>query len=209
MAGRLACIGLFLAASACSHAAPPPLLGGTVRERLQVSLPHPEQENRDRRGRVVTRARELVNGAPFTAGELSFSSDPVGFARASFWAADIDLFDADIASDPEAHGVEILFRSAAARDGLHKHTPRPGDLVFLDADGRGSALYPTAVAVVEEALEDGTLLVLGVFADGPARITMNLRAPDRVRRDDGVVVNDLVGSGVAVAQLFRSFADPF
>lgn len=186
-------------------------MDGTIREHLRVSLPHREQELRDRRARVVARARELVNGAPFTSGDLTFAADPVGFARAAFWAAEIDLFDPSIASDPEAHGVEILFRSAAAHDDLHKHTPRPGDLAFLDADRHGSALYPSHVAIVEEALEDGTLLLLGVFAAGPARVTMNLRAPEQTAGADGVVVNDLVGKDtpVAMAELFRTFADPF
>lgn len=211
MAGRLACLGVVAAACACSHAAPPPLMGGTVSERLRVSLPDPDVEIRDQRARVVARARELVNGAPFTAGELSFEPDPVGFARAAFWAAEIDLFDPAIASDPEAHGVEILFRSAASHDTLHKRTPRPGDLAFLDADPHASALYPSHVAVVEEVLDNGTLLLLGVFASGPARATMNLRAPEQTTDTGGTVVNDLVGGEkpVALAQLFRSFADPF
>ena len=190
----------------CAERAPPPLLGGAVREQVPMSLPSPQHELEVRRARVVARARQLVNGAPFASGELTFGSDPVGFVRAAFWAARIDLFDPAVAGDTGAGGVEILFRSAAAGDGLHKQTPRSGDLVFFDAARSG--LYPSHVALVEETLEGGTVLLLGYFDSGPARAAMNLRTPELATDTSGVVVNDVVG-GRPLAQLFRCFADPF
>jgi hypothetical protein len=202
---------LWVSLCCCGHPPAPPLLDQIIREAPQTRLAHPEEERRGRRQRVVARARELVAGATFAAGGLEFPPDPVGFARAAYWAAEIDLFDASVAADPEAHGVEILFRSAAARHHLHKHTPRPGDLTFFDPSPRGKALYPAQVAVVEEVLDDGSLLLLGVFSGGPARVTMNLRTPNTTKRPSGVVVNDLAGDKepVPLARLFRSFADPF
>ena len=163
-----------------------------------------------RRPRVLSHARAMLTGAPVIADGVSFPGDQVGFVRAAFWAVGIDLFDRDIAADATADSLQILYRTAAARQWLHAESPRPGDLVFFDPNDRGNALYPAQVAIVETIATDGTFTALGSFRNGPDRITLNLRTPDIQTASDGRRLNDLLAgdSTLTAAQLFRSFANP-
>ena len=157
---------------------------------------------------VVKQARRYLAGAPLTAKGFSFEPDPIGFVRAAFWAAGIDLYDAQVAEDAKADGMAILFRSTSVRSELHRQLPRPGDLVFLDGRPRQTDLYPSGVAVVERVDGSGTVVAIGSFAKGPTRIALNLREPEA-----GGGRNDLLARDNAPALpagvLFRSFADPF
>ncbi|MEE8409457.1 MAG: hypothetical protein V3T05_07625 [Myxococcota bacterium] len=212
-----AAVTTLLLAAACSHhPAPPPLLSAPIAPNVlgaHASRPHPGRLEASSRAAVVARARALLNGLdhgePSTGG-ITFGADPVGCVQAAYWAAELDLVDPKIAADETAHGMEILFRSAAVRRWLHKQTPKPGDLVFFDRDRRESALYPSQAAVVDAVRDDGTVSAVGCFADGPARVALNLREPSRAKADDRRINDVLSGaeSGTA-AQLFRAFADPF
>jgi hypothetical protein len=197
--------------AACGHPAPPPLLSLAVQPASRLHGERPRPSETRLRETVVARARALHAGADLTTDGLEFPADPVGFVRAAFWQARIDLFDPRVAQDPKAGGVEILYRSAAIGSRLHRQSPRPGDLVFWDSDPRGVALIPTQVGVVETVAPNGTITALGHFAAGPARVHMNLR------RDEESPAPAAAGSAdthagnrpVPLARLFRSFADPY
>jgi hypothetical protein len=205
-----------LSLAGCSSVSPPPLHFTSRVVRPTPLLRHlaPEtlrRANITARQTAVAKARAFVQGAPVAARGYSFSSDPVGFVRAAYWQAGVELFDSRVAAGQGAGGMEILFRSAARHGRLHRQTPRVGDLVFFDADTRGSDLYPVQVGLVEQVSADGTITVLGAFRDGPARIRMNLRRPRRRATDDGTPVNDLLRGRQKspAAEMFRSFARPF
>ncbi len=178
-----------LSLAACAH---PSRALPTAREPDQVSA---------RRARVVAAARELLHRTPPVARDIQFGSDPVGFVRAAYWAAGVELFDEDLAIAPHLHDMEVLYRTASERRWLHRETPRPGDLIFLDRDTRGTALFPAQVAVVEAIPRDGTFTALGWFAAGPARIRVNLRSG----------VSDILRGEAPhpAAALFRAFASPY
>jgi len=152
----------------------------------------------------------MLKGGATVARGLTFSADPVGFVRAAYWHVGIDLIATELASDPTATGMALLYRSASARNWLHTESPNPGDLVFFDAD-EAAGETPSQAAIVEHIANDGTLWMIGYFAKGPARIAMNLREPGTITRQTGERVNDLLADADAVpaAQLFRAFADPF
>lgn len=208
----LAVAALFSIAAACSlHPAPPPLLSAPIAPDVRISRPNPIRIEASRRAVVVARARSLLSGGAPSTGGVTFGADPVGCVRAAYWAAKLDLVDPEIAADQNAHGMEILFRSAAIRRWLHKETPRPGDLVFFDKDQREKALYPTQAAIVDAVGNDGTVTAVGCFGGGPARIALNLREPSAEigsngRRVNAVLAGDETGTA---AELFRTFADPF
>jgi hypothetical protein len=151
--------------------------------------------------RVLDRARQLLDKKRIESEGLTFDRDSVGFVRAAYWAAGVDLFAAEVAADANAHGVAILFRTAALRRQLHRQAPEPGDLLFLDCDPQSTALYPSQVAIVEEQRPDGTVTAIGYFEGGARRVRLNLRRPQDPAR------NDMAGK-VPVARLFRSFARP-
>ncbi|MBI5507573.1 MAG: CHAP domain-containing protein [Deltaproteobacteria bacterium] len=193
----------------CAPVTAPPLFNRDVRDDV-VKTP-PPVVSALRRDDTVDYARQRLAGAPLVARGVEFSGDAVGFVRAAFWQAGIDLVDAGVAADPSADSMSILYRSVAKRGWLHNQTPRKGDLIFFDADDRGAALAPAQVAIVEGIADDGTLTVVGAFAAGPARIHVNLRQPETTTTADGAKLNDLLNGGrpVAAGALFRAFADPF
>lgn len=218
------CLGAAWCAGGCVKQAAPPLLMHVVPSRVaarfgagppsafSAALNATDTASRDQRQRVVTQARALLQGkGDYRVGGATFEADPVGFVRAAYWAAHIELFDAATAGQAQHGGMEILYLSAAAQGTLHHGQPRPGDLLFLDADTHGTQLYPSSVAVVESVSRDGTVNAVGAFADGPTRIALNLRTPELEQTDSAQRANTLLEGrerGTA-ARLFRAFADPF
>lgn len=200
-----------LTALGCASPGPVPLMSAAVRPRPLQRTMIVEPSSGAARQTIVEQARQLLSGGPPVVRGLTFESDPVGFVRAAYWAAELDLFAPGPAANPSAHGMEILFRSAAERECLHYTVPSPGDLVFLDATGRRTELYPAQVAIVERVDADGTITALGAFKDGPRRVTMNLRRPDVTLDAAGARLNDLLDGkeSATVARVFRAFADPF
>jgi hypothetical protein len=160
---------------------------------------------------VVHTAQSFVRGAALEVSGYKFSRDPVGFVRAAFWSAGVDLFDARVASDQRLDGIGIIYQSAAARGRLHKQTPQPGDLLFLDGQGHGRDMQPAHLCVIESIDAFGTITALGYFQDGPARIKLNMRYPKQ-GATGGQAVNDLLkraNSTALAATLFRDFANPY
>ena len=199
------------ALAACGRTATPPLLGRTIRPEVAERHATGTPAHDPRRAEVVRCAQSLLAGAPLKARGIDFPADAVGFVRACYWQVEIDLYDATVAADPAADAMQILFRSAAARSWLHTEPPQPGDLVFFDPNDRGSALFPSQVAIIEALGADGTLTAVGAFVHGPARVSLNLREPETTLTSDGRRINDLLSgeATLTAAQLFRSFADPF
>lgn len=200
---RLIISASLLLITACAHNTQPPPLTPVTSSVLSLSLIERGKPQDDRRRVVVTQARAFTQGAPLTVNNTAFEPDPVGFVRAAYWAAGVDLFDSDVYADTEATGMDVLWRTLAKHNGLHDAQPKQGDLVFFDTPS-GEAKAPAQVGIVEAIGADGTLTILGVFANGPARIHMNLR--------HGTNKNDTLGnaqSRARAADLFKSFADPF
>ncbi len=192
--------------SGCAGPTQPSALAPVVARELELSLITPQGERQaDGRNSVLAKARAYLAGAPLVAGGLHFSNDPVGFVRAAFWSAGIDLFDTSVALDPEADGMEILFRSASRHGLLHHEQPHVGDLVFFDADSHQDNSYPAQVAVVESIGADGTIIAIGHFASGVRRVRLNLRQTSSSSANSVLAAKQ----PQPAAALFRSFADPF
>lgn len=210
----------FLLLGACLRPAQPPLLLAHVPPRPALPLlrtapapanpaPAPSQSPRQQ---VLEAARAYLGGAPLRAGGYDFPPDPVGFVRAAYWQAGVDLFTQD-AAEAGGDGLSILYRSADVRGDLHRDPPEPGDLVFLGREpGQSGSLG--AVAIVERVDRDGTITAIGSFHGGPRRVKLNLRQPEREVGEDGGRINDALaeapsGQGSTPAgRLFRSFAAP-
>lgn len=187
----------------CHPASTPPLLGTAATPDAQAQLLINPERAVAPREKTVAQARRQLAGTPYAVDRWTFEPDPVGFVRAALWAAGIEVVDASLAhAEPEADGMQLLFRSAADRGELHRHHPNPGDLVFFDAAPQAQALYPAQVAIVEGVDAQGTISALGHFANGPRRVRLNLRqAPP----------NDWVRGSATVpaGDVFRAFANPF
>lgn len=196
--------------ASCGRPFNAPLTGRTIRPLPRLQVLNTVQGPAQNRQRVVEAARSFLKSNAPVAHGLTFESDPLGFVRASFWAAGIDLFDKSVASDEAAHGMQILYISTKSRKIFHRRLPRPGDIVFFNMSGKAQP-YPTQVAIVETVESDGTVRALGRFANGPKRIAMNLTSPSSEKDKDGKVLNDRLGhkQGALAAQLFTTYADPY
>lgn len=197
-----------LTLSHCFHAASPPAPYPLLRPEPQLELLHPmHSADLEGRERVVATARQLLSRKEYKVGDYLFDTDQVGFIRAAFWSAGRELINANIARDAKLDGMTLLFRSVAAEGHLHRQTPRAGDLVFFD-QGDAEATHPDTpvqVAIVEQVSADGTISALGVFANGAARITFNLRHPTASHKNDVLTGTE----NHLAAELFRTFADPY
>lgn len=207
--GGIAWCALLLCTQACTLRPGPPVTIGPARGAPQLELIAPSVSIQQRRHAVLAHARRLLakpRRGSYQAEGFAFSKDPIGFVRAAFWGARLELLDPQLSKNVSKPGMAVLFRSVARRGRLHKAHPRPGDLVFFDPSEKQQQLYPTQVAVVERVGDDGTIQVLGDFAGGPARIALNLRHP--TSSEHNATLRGQRHASTA-AQLFRTFADPF
>ncbi|MEM6730120.1 MAG: hypothetical protein AAF658_01115 [Myxococcota bacterium] len=188
MLRSLPVIALALALSACGTPSRPPL--------LSVGVTH-TMNGPSLRTAIVQSAERLALRTLEVDG-VTFDPDPVGFARAVFWTEEIDLFDAEVAADPNAEGVAIVLESARKRGQLHQDAPRPGDLAFF-SDASGA---PAMVAVVVDA-SDTEFDIVGWFRGGPERV--RLRAGRRTPLGSLLVDK----AAVPIERRLLTFADPF
>ena len=157
---------------------------------------------------AVKSAQELLNGKLEVDG-LRFEPDPIGFVRAAWWKAGVDLFSAKEFINSELTGMEILYRSATARKGLFREHPQPGDLVFLGPPKSEEQSLPTQVALVEFVDLNGTVYALGRFAEGPARICMNFKNDDKNSEAMVTSVTTASSTKMPMHRLFWAFARPY
>ena len=157
---------------------------------------------------AVESAQQLLNGKLEAAG-LLFEPDPIGFVRAAWWQAGIDLFSAQDFRNSELSGMEILYRSATQRRGLFQKQPRPGDLIFLGPPHSAEQKMPTQVALVEFIDLNGTVYALGRFAEGPTRIRIDLKHD--ANNSEAIVrsVTGATATKTSVNRLFWAFALPY
>ena len=197
--------------SGCTHAFSPPMASRTINPNLQLAKQtQPKRKRLTPRQQVVAAARTFLDGQVPTARGYKFESDPIGFVRAAFWTEGIELFATDLANEKAAHGMQLLYESAKQKKNLHQRRPRPGDLIFFSVSAKAQP-YPTQVAVVEKIRDDGTIMAIGRFANGPQRIAINRQSKTKEKNAKGVQINDLIGytEGTPAAQLFTTFANPF
>lgn len=148
----LRCFCLLVLAG-CGAAVPPPLVG---------QAPHLDAPGR---GRALAFAAEAAADGPLEVGDVLFDLDPVGFLRAAYWHASVDLFELEAAKKVSANGLDILLQSARTRK-QQVQSPRAGDLVAITiADG---SLFPAQVV----AQDRETVTVRGWFANGPENATV-------------------------------------
>lgn len=157
---------------------------------------------------AVESAQHLLNGKVEAAG-LRFEPDPIGFVRAAWWKAGVDLFSTKEFINSELSGMEILYRSATARKGLFREHPQPGDLVFLGPPKSAEQNLPTQVALVEFVDLNGTVYALGRFAEGPSRICMNFKNDDKNSEAMVTSVTTASSTKMPMHRLFWAFARPY
>ncbi len=170
------------------------------------------------RGRLIAgRASSLVGVRSLRKISTRVPDDCTGVPRLAYGKAGIDLFK-DLESRPNENGVTAIFRRARAAKALHKHTPRPGDLVFFretydrNRDGRRNDGL-THVAVVESVAPDGTVTFVHRSSRGVSRGKLNLSHPRQHTYGDEVV-NDWLRPAskrtraYLTGELFSFYASP-
>lgn len=142
------------------------------------------------RGRRVARRASSLVGASLASYRVP--DDCSGLARAAYQAAGVELLSHGTL--PGENAVSAIYRRAQRSGALHKHTPRPGDLVFFhetydrNRDGlRNDGL--THIGVIESVAPEGTVVFVHRGGSGVKRSRMNLRQPS-VHGKGGHILND-------------------
>lgn len=141
---------------------------------------------------IVRVAQRYVGVRSLREVTAQLPDDCTGFVRLVYDQFGIALMDH---GNPKDNGVTAMWRAAQAHDAVVKKTPGPGDLVFFretyDRNGDGKRNDGlTHVGIVEEVLEDGTVVFLHRGGKGVSRSRFNPGAPTVRRTDDGAVLND-------------------
>ncbi len=171
--------------AACGEPARPPLLGQAPGGDIELA-----------RSQVLRALRELER-APLEVRGVEFDPDPVGYLRAVYWAAGVDLFEPEVATDPTADGWTVIEASARRRGQLHRATPRQGDLaLFREKNGR---LF--MAAVVTDVTDDAVSL-RGWFSLGPEGVEMPIRVS---KEGEGT----FLAAGETLRDAFAGYVDPF
>lgn len=169
------------------------------------------------RKKVLRKAVELIQqSGPFKTEGLLFERNAIGFLQAAYWHAGIDLFDPQLALNPEYSGIEMIYKTAQQRRQIFKKLPRPGDIVFFRSStpSKNSDLPPKQIAIIETIDRNLTATALGIFANGAKRIAFNLTQKKRDFSTEGKRMNDRLSvvkddKGEAAGFLLQNFANPF
>jgi hypothetical protein len=146
---------------------------------------------------IVKTAQQILKTRNYKVEGFRFDENPLGFVRACYWAAGIELYDPRIRSKD---GLEILYRSATLKGFLHYKTAFPGDLIFFDMPSKKDT-YPGFVAIVEKADKDKPIRIIGYFGNGLKRVELDLRNPKNSAK--------INGSEARLGELLRVIASPF
>jgi hypothetical protein len=158
-----------------------------------------ESQPRERRAGPAGSLEAVLAGARATLGrsdpELDgrrIPTDCSGYVRGLYARAGVDLFSEGHPSD---NGVRAILRWIERHGLLHRQKlPAPGDLVFFDnsydrnGDRRLNDPF-THIGLVEEVLEDGTLLIVHATNHGIVREPMNLIRPHDAADATGRQIN--------------------
>lgn len=137
-----------IACAACGLPARPPLISENK---------HFVEDPREQVIRFAEKAHDTL-----TVHGVEFDPDPVGFLRATYWSAGIDLFDAVAAEEMAGSGTDLLLSSAKKR-AQFTDWATPGHLATLVL--KDGSLMP--VMVLEAPDASRRLSIRGWFADGP------------------------------------------
>lgn len=192
----------------CSPSLTPPLFHRVVPRDVPLRLTAPGVSPELQRVIALAAAQKFLSLNPHSRG-LTFEPDPVGFVRAAWWEAGLDLMGPEIFADENMHGMAILYQSILKRHGLFETRPTPGDLVFLGPIKSKNNPFPTQVALVESVDADGTVHALGRFADGARRITFDTTRKHKTCDDNGKIFNDMLANQKTAGSLFWSYGLPY
>ncbi|MFL5321281.1 MAG: CHAP domain-containing protein [Myxococcaceae bacterium] len=167
------------------------------------------------REEIVSLAKSLLGKSAIKVDGKRYPDDCTGLVTALYEQLGVKL---TLDAKPGDNAVTAIYRYAQRHgqvfDSGH---PLPGDLVFFhetydqNRDGRMNDGL-THIGVVEESLEDGTVLVIHRVKRGVVRYRMNLARKD-LRKDPatGQVLNDLLKAAapgsreVLTGQLFSAY----
>lgn len=174
-----------------------PLLGAAAGERPltapgpgllfgEGAAPLDTPEANSARSRVAESAKALVGQRSVVVAGERYRFDCSGVARGIYARAGFPLGGAP--SFRGENDVSVLYRFVRESGSLRRSDPLVGDLVFFDdtydRNGDGLRNDPLShVGVVEEVLDDGTVVFVHHAAGGILRYRMNLARPN-VRRDE-------------------------
>jgi cell wall-associated NlpC family hydrolase len=141
---------------------------------------------------VLAAARETIGVRSPRLDGAAVPTDCSGYLHAVYKRAGVDLFTESASGD---NGVRAIVRWVQRHGRLyHARVAAPGDLVFFDNsyDRNGDRRLNdrlTHAGLVEQALPDGTLLIVHATNHGIVREPMNLYRPHETTDSAGRAIN--------------------
>lgn len=177
------------------------------------AAPERKRQSPGRRGgkageKVAREVAAFVGTERFLVDGETFRYDCSGMVEAAYAAAGC----------PVKGSSKDMFELARERGVLHtRKRPAVGDVAFFDNtyDRNGNGRRDdelTHVAIVEEVLEDGTIIMVHKGNQGVTRLYMNLLRPDALQDDEGNPLNHHLRAPsrkrpgpTLTSELFRAF----
>lgn len=145
------------------------------------------------RDEIVKGARSLLGQKDLTALSAYYRNDCSGYVLGVYRSLGYQI-ELRPASRTERI-TELLYRSLKS-EGLTYVNARPkkADVVFFKGKGPryGGIHRISHVGLVEDVLNDGTVLLLHYSSKGVSELMMNLHYPHSPKNDDGAVINDFL-----------------
>lgn len=141
--------------------------------------------------------------------EKTFTMDCSGFVAATYWSANIVVFDKQAVFGPS--GTTTIYKTLSGFDKIFKKDPARGDIVFFDkTTNKETPLSHTGVIV--DIDENETITFIHAGSGGLAKGYMNLKYPNEHKKDN-VIINSYIRNGVGIMGLtskcFNSFGSVF
>ncbi|MBI4726054.1 CHAP domain-containing protein [candidate division TA06 bacterium] len=154
-----------------------------------VPRKEPVGDETQTRQALVKYAKSLIGAKGLTEMDGRFKNDCSGFVNGVYAVMGRRIkynFVRQGCSLSESLYLTLNDRNLAYRD----MPPRPADAVFFKNTLENSYDKITHVGLVEEVLEDGTVVILHYGSGRVGRLKMNLRHPYDHKDDRGEIIND-------------------
>jgi len=179
-----------------------------IRERVSINL--------EKRIKIARYAEGLLDVKDLKSINGDFRNDCSGFVIGVYNSSG---FNVKLDPYPNVRVISQLLYLNLRRSGLvfRDRLPDITDVVFFKGTTNKSRGGISHVGLVEDVMDDGTILILHYSSKGVSRLRMNLNNPHSYKNENGLVINDFLrkksqvpgNNNLLAGELFYCFGDLF
>lgn len=137
--------------------------------------------------------------------EKTFIFDCSGFVAATFWSANIVIFEKQ--SLLSKTGTATIYNTLEKFNKIHKSVPREGDVIFFNRTTKAEKPL-SHIGIVVDVDESGTTTFIHAGSRGLTKGYINLNYPD-LYKTNGMIINSYIRGGVGSNGLTSKCFDSF